>query len=128
MEMKQKGEQFQVIDTARLPEKPVSPDMPKLFMITVVAGLGLGAGLIFLLETMDTSVRRLDRLEEDIGLPVLAMVPRIFTAEDRVRHRMLLAATTASVVFALALTVAFAVLIFHGVEPAVDLVRHTSGV
>ena len=50
MEKKQKGEQFQVIDVARLPEKPVSPNLPKLFMITVVAGLGLGAGCIFLLE------------------------------------------------------------------------------
>ena len=128
MEKKQKGEQFQVIDTARLPEKPVSPDMPKLFMITVVAGLGLGAGLIFLLETMDTSVRRLDKLEEEIGLPVLAMVPRIFTSEDRKRHRMVLAATTVSIVVALALTAAFAVLVFHGVEPTLDLMRHTAGV
>jgi polysaccharide chain length determinant protein (PEP-CTERM system associated) len=128
MEMKQKGEQFQVVDVARLPEKPVSPDMNKLFILTVVAGLGLGAGLIFLLESMDTSVRRLDKLEEEIGLPVLAMVPRIFTSGDRKRHRMVLAATTASIVVALALTAAFAVLVFVGVEPTIDLVRHTAGV
>ena len=113
MEKKQKGEQFQVIDVARLPQKPVSPDLPKLFMITIVAGLGLGAGFIFLLETMDSSVRRLDKLEEEIGLPVLAMVPRIFTSEDRKRHRMVMAATTVSIVVALALTAAFAVLVFQ---------------
>ena len=128
MEKKQKGEQFQVIDVARLPQKPVSPDLPKLFMITIVAGLGLGAGFIFLLETMDTSVRRLDKLEEEIGLPVLAMVPRIFTSEDRKRHRMVVAATTVSIVVALALTAAFAVLVFHGVEPTLDLVRHSARV
>ena len=128
MEKKQKGEQFQVIDVARLPQKPVSPDLPKLFMITIVAGLGLGAGFIFLLETMDTSVRRLDKLEEEIGLPVLAMVPRIFTSEDRKRHRMVMAATTVSIVVALALTAAFAVLVFNGVEPTLDLVRHTARV
>ena len=128
MEKKQKGEQFQVIDVARLPQKPVSPDLPKLFMITIVAGLGLGAGFIFLLETMDTSVRRLDKLEEEIGLPVLAMVPRIFTSEDRKRHRMVMAATTVSIVVALALTAAFAVLVFQGVEPTLDLVRHSARV
>lgn len=128
MEKKQKGEQFQVIDTARLPQKPVSPDMPKLFLIAVLAGLGLGGGLIFLLESMDTTVRRLDRLEEEIGLPVLAMVPRIFNAGDRKRHRMVLAATTASIVVALALTAAFAVLVFHGVEPTLAAVRLTAGV
>jgi polysaccharide chain length determinant protein (PEP-CTERM system associated) len=128
MEKKQKGEQFQVIDVARLPQKPVSPDLPKLFMITIVAGLGLGAGFIFLLETMDSSVRRLDKLEEEIGLPVLAMVPRIFTSGDRKRHRMVVAATTASIVVALALTAAFAVLVFQGVEPTLDLVRHAARV
>ena len=128
MEKKQKGEQFQVIDVARLPQKPVSPDLPKLFMITIVAGLGLGAGFIFLLETMDSSVRRLDKLEEEIGLPVLAMVPRIFTSGDRKRHRMVMAATTVSIVVALALTAAFAVLVFQGVEPTLDLVRHAARV
>jgi hypothetical protein len=97
-------------------------------MITVVVGLGLGAGLIFLLETMDTSVRRLDKLEDEIGLPVLAMVPRIFTSKDRKRHRMVVATTTVSIVVALALTAAFAVLVFHGVEPALDLMRHKAGV
>ena len=124
MEKKQKGEQFQVIDVARLPEKPVSPNLPKIFMISVVAGLGLGAGCIFLLETMDTSVRHLDKLEEEIGLPVLSIMPRIFTAEDRKRHRWIAAATTASILVALALAAAFAVLAYNGVEPALDLVRN----
>ena len=31
MERKQKGEQFRVLDSARLPEKPIKPDMKKLF-------------------------------------------------------------------------------------------------
>ena len=128
MEKKQKGEQFQVIDVARLPQKPVSPDLPKLFMITVVVGLGLGAAFIFLLETMDTSVRRLDKLEEEISLPVLAMIPRIFTAEDSRRNRRVMAATTASIVVALALAAGFAVLVFNGVESTLDLVRNTARV
>ena len=68
MEKKQKGEQFQVIDVARLPEKPVSGDLRKLFMMTIAAGLGLGLGLVFRLDMADTSVRHLDNLEEEIGL------------------------------------------------------------
>jgi hypothetical protein len=35
-----------------------------------------------------------------------------------------MAATTVSIVFALALAAALAVLVFHGVEPTLDLVRH----
>ena len=126
MEKKQKGEQFYVIDVAQVPEKPVSPNLIKLFLVTVAAGLAFGAGLILLLELMDKTVRRLDKLEEEIGLPVLAMVPRIFTSEDRKRHRMVVAASTVSIVVALALTAAFAVLVFNGVEPTLDLLRHTA--
>jgi polysaccharide chain length determinant protein (PEP-CTERM system associated) len=124
MEKKQKGEQFYVIDVAQAPEKPISPNLPKLFQITVAAGLAFGAGLILLLELMDKTVRRLDKFEEEIGLPVLAMMPRIFTSGDRKRHRMVMAATTVSVVVALALAAAFAVLVFNGVESTLDLVRH----
>ena len=117
----------QVIDLARIPEKPVSPDLPKLFLLTIAAGLGLGAGLIFLLESMDTSVRRLDKLEEEIGLPVLSMVPRIFSAKDRKRHRLVTAATTVSIVFALVLTASFAILVFQGIEPTLEMVRQFTG-
>jgi polysaccharide chain length determinant protein (PEP-CTERM system associated) len=128
MEKKQKGEQFYVIDVAQVPEKPVSPNLIKLFQITVAAGLAFGAGLIFLFEMMDKTVRRLDKLEEEVGLPVLAMMPRIFTSEDRKRHRMVMAVTTVSIVVALALTAALAMLVFNGVEPTLALVGHTAGV
>jgi polysaccharide chain length determinant protein (PEP-CTERM system associated) len=115
MERKQKGEQFQIVDVARLPEKPISPDFRKLFLITVLAGLGLGGGVVFFLETTDTSVRRLDKLEEEIGLPVLTTVPRIFDEGDHRQHRMKMMATAASLVAAFLLTATFAVMAFHGV-------------
>ena len=78
MEKKQKGEQFQIIDAARLPEKPVSPDPRRLFLITVAAALGLGCGLVFLLDFLDSSIRRVDELEENFGLPVLGRSPTHF--------------------------------------------------
>ena len=42
MERKQKGEQFRVLDQARLPKRPVQPNMQMLFLITIAAGLGVG--------------------------------------------------------------------------------------
>jgi hypothetical protein len=52
------------------------------------------------------------------------MMPRIFTAQDHKRHRRVVAVTAVSIVIALTLTAAFAVLIFNGVEPTLELVRH----
>ncbi len=82
MEKKQKGEQFRILDYARLPEKPISPDMKKIFLLSIAAGLGLGGGIIFLLEFIDTSFRREEDIESFLGLPVLATIPLIKKPRD----------------------------------------------
>ena len=123
MEKKQKGEQFQVIDPARLPERPASPDPKKLFLITIAAGLGLGGALIFLLDMTDNSVRKLNELEEDFGIAVLAAVPRIFSRRDKIRHRFRQVATATSIIVSLALTGIFALLVFNTTSDALQLSR-----
>ena len=55
MERKQKGEQFRVIDKAQIPKKPIEPDLKRIFMMTIAIGFGLGGGLAFLLEFLDSS-------------------------------------------------------------------------
>ncbi len=75
MEKKQKGEQFRILDSARLPEKPVSPNMRNLFMFSLAGGIGFSGGIIFLLEFINPPVRREDVIENELGLPVLAFIP-----------------------------------------------------
>jgi len=123
MEKKQKGEQFRIIDTARLPERPVSPDMRKLFLLVVAGGLGIGVGLIYLLETMDTSLKRPEDFENTLGLAVLATVPRILRPKDKLKIRLHQALTTVLVILALVLVGGLAVLVFVGVEPTLDALR-----
>ena len=77
LEKKQKGEQFRVIDPARLPEKPFSPDIPKILLISLLAGLGCGLGLAFVREQLDRSFRDAGDVETALGLKVLATIPRI---------------------------------------------------
>jgi polysaccharide chain length determinant protein (PEP-CTERM system associated) len=77
LERRQKGEQFRVIDPARLPEKPVQPDIPKVLLIGLFAGLGCGLGGIFVREQLDRSFRDPEDAEVTLGLKVLANIPRI---------------------------------------------------
>src|SRR3989339_899975 len=77
LEKRQKGEQFRIIDPARVPEKPFSPDIPKILLIGLFAGIGGGFGLAFLREQMDRSFREPGDVEITLGLKVLAAIPRI---------------------------------------------------
>jgi polysaccharide chain length determinant protein (PEP-CTERM system associated) len=101
MEKKQKGEQFKVIDSAKMPEKPVAPDVQKIILITLVLGLGLGIGLAYLMEVMDTSYRRPEDTEKEVGLPVLVSFPLLMTDTElkHIRRNNIIAYTGISVGF-----------------------------
>lgn len=77
LERRQKGEQFRIIDPARVPEKPFSPDIPKILLIGLLAGIGGGFGLAFFREQMDRSFHDSGDVELALGLKVLATIPRI---------------------------------------------------
>lgn len=77
LEKRQKGEQFRVIDPARTPEKPFSPNIPKILLIGLCAGIGFGFGLAFLREQTDRSFHEAGDVEIALGLKVLATIPRI---------------------------------------------------
>jgi len=88
MEMRQKGEQFRVIDRAKVPEKPFRPNIPKILLAGLFAGLAAGCGLALALEYMDKSFRDHEEIGEFLDLPLLAVIPRIETAaEGRKRQR-----------------------------------------
>lgn len=85
MEKKQKGEQFRVIDPAKLPQRPIAPDSRKVLLMTLALGLGLGCGLAYMMELMDTSFRDPEELEKELQLPVLVSLPFRYT-EKRIKN------------------------------------------
>lgn len=83
LERRQIGEQFRMVDAPRLPQRPVSPDRFRITLLSALAGLGLGAGLGFLLEYRDTSLRSMEDVVVSLSLPVLAVVPSMTSASER---------------------------------------------
>jgi polysaccharide chain length determinant protein (PEP-CTERM system associated) len=77
LERRQKGEQFKVIDPARIPEKPFSPNIPRILLFGVLLGMGSGFGIAFFKEQMDHSFRDAEDLETTLGFKVLANIPKI---------------------------------------------------
>ena len=128
MEKKQKGEQFRIIDPARLPMKPIKPKMDRLFMLTVIAGLGFGFGLVFILEYLDTSIRLKEDLEEELGIPLLATIPKVYHSKDIMLKRINNFLTVISLLIAFSLFASFGVLVFLGVEQTIEVVHKYASV
>jgi len=82
MEKGQLGERFTLIDPARMPEKPVSPNIPAILLIGLFLGIGGGVGAASLQEFSDQSVRSGEALTRATGFPILASIPEILTPRD----------------------------------------------
>jgi len=77
LERDQKGSKFKIVDPARLPTKPFSPNFFKIFLIALATGLALGIVSLFVLDFIDTSFKDVDEVEEYIGVPVICAIPII---------------------------------------------------
>jgi polysaccharide chain length determinant protein (PEP-CTERM system associated) len=86
LEARQIGEQFRLLDPARLPEKPNRPNRPMMNLFGIAAGLGVGLALVGLLEFRDSTFTSDTELANILTLPVLAVVPFMQSDEDRERE------------------------------------------
>ena len=103
MERKQKGEQFKIIDPAKLPERPIQPDHRKILLLTVLVGLCLGGGLAYVVELRDTSYKTPEEVEKDLQLPVLVSMPIRYSERELrgIKRKKILAFASVAVGFIL---------------------------
>lgn len=87
LEIRKKGEQFKIIDHAKLPEKPFKPNVPKTLLAGILVGLTAGLGLALGLEYMDKSFEDYRELSEFLQMPLLAVIPRIETRQDLIKKK-----------------------------------------
>jgi polysaccharide chain length determinant protein (PEP-CTERM system associated) len=124
MERKQKGEQFRIVDPAKIPIRPVEPDLRRIMLLTLALGLGLGGGLAFLIETMDTSFKIPEEVEKELQLPVLVSMPIRYTVKElrRIKIKKILAFSSVTLSFlASAAGIIFAI---KGVDETMSFVEN----
>jgi polysaccharide chain length determinant protein (PEP-CTERM system associated) len=92
LENRQIGENFRVLDPARVPVNPISPKRSQISGIGLALGFALAIGIAALLELKDASFRSEAEVTTILSLPVLAVIPLIETNMEKRRRRWRLAA------------------------------------
>ncbi|MFZ0319335.1 MAG: polysaccharide biosynthesis tyrosine autokinase [Candidatus Sulfotelmatobacter sp.] len=66
---------FRIVDSARVPNYPIEPNIPRNLSFAFMLGLTSGVGLAFVLEGLDNTVRTTEQAQMISGLPPLGMIP-----------------------------------------------------
>lgn len=74
---------IQVVDKAEVPLFPYKPKIALNTAIGLLAGLVLGLGLVFLMESMDDSIKFADEVEKTLMVPLLGVIPKIKQKGDQ---------------------------------------------
>ncbi|MCP4350215.1 MAG: hypothetical protein GY795_32460 [Desulfobacterales bacterium] len=122
MEQRQKGQKFQIIDKAKKPQRPVSPDLKKYFAIFLVAGLAVGGGLTFLLDVLDTSVRSPEDIETLLEVSTIITIPKIYSKKEQRVKAVKTVLSFFALMTAFMLSALFSMLASKGVERTMKLI------
>ena len=82
---------LKVIDPPRVPILPIGPNRIQIMSVVLIAALGSGVGLAFLLSQINPRFYSSDELKEITQLPILGTVSLVFSERQRTERRMELA-------------------------------------
>lgn len=72
----------QIVDYARQPVSPSSPNVKKIVSVAFLAGFCISFAIFFLKELFDTSIVNENDLERAFTIPVLGTIPRLVPVEN----------------------------------------------
>jgi polysaccharide biosynthesis transport protein len=100
LEIRQKGEKFEVLDPAQPAERPSSPMRTLINAVGAIAGLTLGLLMALATELLGMSITGAQDIIDASSLKVLGVIPVIETQRDRTTRRRRLVVAGASATFA----------------------------
>ncbi len=116
LEDSRQSENYEVLEMAQVPDKPIAPSRKKVLMMGVVASFGAAFVLIYLLENWNPVIRSAAQMERQLNMRPVVSIPNIETGVELTRRWIL---KTMAIVFAIAaIAVALTLVNTHVVELA----------
>jgi capsular exopolysaccharide synthesis family protein len=66
-----------IVDPAQPRNVPTEPNLPRNLLLSLLIGAAVAAGIIFLREQLDQSIRDPAAIYEELGVPLLGSIPRV---------------------------------------------------
>ena len=83
--------QVKVVRLATEPTTPITQKKVPRMLIGCLLGLVLGISAVFIEEHLDTSLKTIDDVTQYIAQPVIGVIPKIMTKEEKERREQLFA-------------------------------------
>lgn len=123
MEKKQKGEQFRILDQAKVPQKPVSPNVKKSFIMFLGLGFVSSGGICFLLLLTDNKIRSSEDIEKITELPILVEISPITGKKQIIKNRINLSLFTILLIYTTAMIGVFVLMNLQGIDRTINLLK-----
>lgn len=88
MDREQKGLTMRVDEPAYLPHEPSGPRFLHFMIAGPLMGLLLPVGIVVVFRKLDPRIRSEDRITEELGLPVLGVLPHIYMPAEAKREAL----------------------------------------
>ena len=89
LQERQQGSRFEVLETAILPEAPISRSRKQIAMMGGVGSIMAAVVAAVLLELLNPAIRTPSQMERALGMTPVVSVPRVSVRRERIRRRML---------------------------------------
>jgi capsular exopolysaccharide synthesis family protein len=63
-----------IISEPEISNVPVCPNLTRVALLVLVAGMGAGLSIVYILDTLDDRFRSIEEMQQQLGAPVLTMV------------------------------------------------------
>lgn len=87
IELENKGERFALIEAPVHPEKPISPDRPKILLVGFFIAIASAIAIVMLMESLDKRIRGAEAISEILQIRPLVLIPHISTQSELERSK-----------------------------------------